>query len=141
MTALPAPVPAPPRRALGIVAFIASTGSIVLGAVGIWAAGFALGRVLRFTDYPDLIQETEAQLWDSLGRAGIALAILVVAWLVHAAVATWGLVQGIVATALGRGRPWGIAAIAIACTGWILLVSFMQEALLSGLLGIIPFVG
>lgn len=141
----------PRRRGLGIVAFIASAAALVLGAVGIWLAGFSLGRLVRLTDYPDLLEnvgdvdallgDAQDQLWESLGRAGIALGILVLAWVVHALVALWGLVQGIVATALDRGRMWGVIAIVVAGTGWILLAAFMQEALLSGLIGNIPFFG
>ncbi|MGO1257175.1 MAG: hypothetical protein ACTHY8_05695 [Microbacterium gubbeenense] len=130
-----------PRRALGIVAFIASVSALLLGAIGIWAAGFALGRLVRISDYPDLVQETSTQLWDTLGRAVIAVVILVAAWLVHALIAVWSLVQGIVATAVNRGRAWGIAAIVTASIGWMILLAFMPEALLAGLLGNLPFFG
>jgi len=130
-----------PRRGIGIVAFIASVSALLLGAAGIWAAGFALGRLVRITDYPDLVQETEAQLWDTLSRAVVAVVILVAAWIVHALVALWGLVQGIVATAANRGRGWGIAAIVIASIGWMILLAFMPEALLAGLIGNVPIFG
>ncbi|WP_110588617.1 hypothetical protein [Microbacterium suaedae] len=150
MTASPA-APRPRRRTLGIVAFVAAAAAVAIGAVGIWLAGFSLGRILRLSDYPDLIanatdpdallEVAQGQLWESLGRAGIALGILVIAWILHALVALWGLVQGIVATSLDRGRLWGVLAIVIASTGWIVLAAFMQEALLAGLLGLVPFVG
>jgi len=130
-----------PRRGLGLVAFIASVSALLLGAIGIWAAGFALGRLVRISDYPDLVQETSTQLWDTLGRAVIAVVILVAAWLVHALIAVWSLVQGIVATAVNRGRAWGIAAIVTASIGWMILLAFMPEALLAGLLGNLPFFG
>ncbi|MGO2792658.1 hypothetical protein [Microbacterium gubbeenense] len=130
-----------PRRGLGLVAFIASVSALLLGAIGIWAAGFALGRLVRISDYPDLVQETSTQLWDTLGRAVIAVVILVAAWLVHALIAVWSLVQGIVATAVNRGRAWGIAAIVTASIGWMILLTFMPEALLAGLLGNLPFFG
>ncbi|WP_156762095.1 hypothetical protein [Microbacterium karelineae] len=146
-----APRPVRRRRGLGIVAFIAAVAAVAIGAVGIWLAGFSLGRLVRLTDYPDLLRnvddvdallgDAQDQLWESLGRAGLALGILVIAWLAHALVALWGLVQGIVATALDRGRMWGVIAIVVACTGWIVLAVFMQEALLAGLLGNIPFFG
>lgn len=125
---------------LGIVALCASVLAVLVGAVGIWLSGRALGRILRIVDYADLVIATEAQLWESLERALGALIILVIAWVAHALVACWGLVQGIVATALGRGRGWAIAAIAVALTGWILLFAVTQEALISGALGIVPFV-
>lgn len=115
--------------------------ALLLGAIGIWAAGFALGRLVRISDYPDLVQETSTQLWDTLGRAVVAVVILVGAWLVHALIAVWGLVQGIVAAAVNRGRAWGIAAIVIASIGWMILLAFMPEALLAGLLGNVPFFG
>ncbi|MGO1839067.1 MAG: hypothetical protein ACTH2J_00810 [Candidatus Microbacterium stercoravium] len=130
-----------PRRGVGIVAFIASVSALILGAAGIWASGFALGRLVRFTDYPDLVRETEAQLWDTLSRAVVAVVILVAAWIVHALIALWGLIQGIVATAVNRGRGWGIAAIVIASIGWMILLAFMPDALLAGLIGNVPFVG
>ena len=87
------------------------------------------------------MHETEAQLWDTLSRAVVAVVILVAAWIVHALIALWGLVQGIVATAVNRGRAWGIAAIVIASIGWMILLAFMPEALLAGLIGNVPFVG
>lgn len=135
------PLPVRRRRGLGVVAFIASAAATILGAAGIVLAAISVRRVLRFTDYPDLVQDTEAQMWDTLERAIGAVVILVIAWIVHALIALWGLIQGIVATALGRGRGWGIAAIIIASTSWMFLVWLMQEALVIGLLGIVPFVG
>ena len=139
--AYPAPVRSRRRAGLGLVAFIASAAALVIGMAGIWLAGFFVGRVVRLVDYPDLIQETEAQLWDTLSRAVVAVVILVAAWIVHALIALWGLVQGIVATAVNRGRAWGIAAIVIASIGWMILLAFMPEALLAGLIGNVPFVG
>lgn len=137
--AYPAPVRSRRRAGLGLVAFIASAAALVIGMAGIWLAGFFVGRVVRLVDYPDLIQETEAQLWDTLERAIGAVIVLVVAWVLHALVALWGLIQGIVATSLGRGRGWGIAAIVLASSGWMLLLAFTQHALLAGLVGLMPF--
>ncbi|WP_051171930.1 hypothetical protein [Microbacterium indicum] len=134
--------PAPPRRrGLGVVAFVAAVAAVVLAGAVVWFAGFSLGRILRVTDYLDIVDDAEAQMWESLGRAGWALAILVAGWLLHALLALWALVQGIVATALGRGRGLGIAAIAIACLGWVPLGWWTQESLIAGALGIIPFLG
>lgn len=140
-----APLPAPRRPrgrpALGIVALVASCAALVLGGVGVWFAGFSIGRSLRFSDVPDLIDDPTAQMWESLGRVGIAAVILLIAWVVHAGLAVWGLVQGIVAAVTNRGRVFGGVAIGIAAVGWLLLWGLTQEAIVSGLLGIIPFVG
>lgn len=113
----------------------------MLGGIGVWFAGFSIGRSLRFSDVPDLIDDPTSQMWESLGRVGAAAAILLIAWVVHAGLAVWGLVQGIVAAVTNRGRVVGGVAIGIAAAGWILLWGLTQEAIVSGLLGIIPFVG
>ncbi|WP_188699350.1 hypothetical protein [Microbacterium nanhaiense] len=138
-----------PRPGIGIVAFIASAAAVVLGGVGIWVAGFMLGRLVRLTEIPELalgLQEEgwvllEGQFWEVIERAVGAFVVLVVAWIVHMALAAWGLVQGIVATAMGRGRAWGIAAIVLALFGWLALAWFTQDALLAGLVGNVPFMG
>ncbi|MTE22834.1 hypothetical protein [Microbacterium sp. ZXX196] len=134
--------PPPPRpRALGVVAFAGAVASLVLGAAAIMLAGWSISRALHFTDYPDLVQDTEAQLWESAGSLAFSAAWLAAAWILHALLAAWALVQGIVAVAVGRGRAWGVAAIVIAALAWLPLTWVAQEAVLAGFLGLVPFFG
>ncbi|NHI17360.1 hypothetical protein [Microbacterium excoecariae] len=134
--------PPPPRpRALGVVAFAGAVASLVLGAAAITLAGWSISRALRFTDYPDLVQDTQAQLWESAGSLALSAAWLGAAWILHALIAAWALVQGIVAVAVGRGRAWGAAAIVVAAIAWLPLTWVTQEAVLAGLLGLVPFFG
>ncbi len=126
---------------MGLVAFIASIASLVLGGIAIWVAGLSIARALRLTDYPDLIRETEAQVWESVWSVAFSGIWLLAAWLIHALLALWALVQGIVAVAIDRGRLWGAIAIGIACIAWMPLTWVTQEALVAGLLGLVPFFG
>jgi hypothetical protein len=130
----------PPRPGVGIVAFIASAAAFVLGGVGIWLSGFMIGRLVRLTEIPELtmgLQDEgwvllEDQLWQVIDRAVGAFVVML---------AAWGLIQGIVATAMNRGRVWGIIAIVLALLGWTALAWFTQDALLAGLMGNVPFMG
>ena len=139
-----------PRRAtVGIVAFIVSAAAFVLGGAGIWVSGFMIGRLVRLAEIPELamgLQEDavallQDELWTLLDRAIGVLVVLSIAWILHMILAAWGLIQGIVATATGRGRIWGIIAILLALFGWTALVWFTQDALLTGLMGNVPFLG
>lgn len=142
MTIAPtSPSAAARRRGVGLVAFIASIASFVLGGIAIWVAGMSIARALRLTDYPNLIQDTEAQVWESVWSVAFSGIWLLLAWLLHALLALWALVQGIVAVALDRGRLWGAIAIAVACLAWMPLTWLTQEAIVAGLLGLVPFVG
>jgi hypothetical protein len=139
----------PPRPGVGIVAFIASAAAFVLGGVGIWLSGFMIGRLVRLTEIPELtmgLQDEgwvllEDQLWQVIDRAVGAFVVLLIAWILHMMLAAWGLIQGIVATAMSRGRVWGIIAIVLALLGWTALAWFTQDALLAGLMGNVPFMG
>jgi len=139
----------PPRPAVGIVAFIASAAAFVLGGAGIWLSGFMIGRLVRLTEIPELtmgLQDEgwaplQDQMWEVVDRAVGAFVVLVIAWILHMLLAAWGLIQGIVATAMNRGRIWGIIAIVLALLGWTVLAWFTQDALLAGLMGNVPFLG
>lgn len=139
----------PPRATSGIIAFIVSAAALILGAIGIWLSGYMIGKLVRLTEIPELSMALyeegwillQDQFWLVIDRAVGALVVLIVAWILHMVLATWGLIQGIVATAMNRGRVWGVVAILLALFGWTVLAWFTQDALLAGLMGNIPFVG
>lgn len=139
----------PGKPTIGIVAFIASVSAFVIGGVGIWLSGFMIGRLVRATEIPEIVSGLQDDAWvlaqeqalQAIDRSIGAFVVLITAWVLHMALAAWGLIQGIVATAMNRGRAWGIIAIVIALLSWTVLAWFTQEAILSGIMGNIPFMG
>jgi len=123
--------------ALGVVAFVlalaAAVGATLLSAVaGFAAAEGAMRHALGFT--PEGLENVAPRdllalltpvrdwvLWAEIGFwAGTALGI-------------WALVQGIVAIAQRRGRPYGIAAVVIAGIGPIVYSTVVYLVILAGI--------
>jgi len=119
---VPGAYPPPPVRAprpkgsptLGIIAAVAAIAGIVIGSVLVGVSGAQLGSFVSdaasSTTDPSMIDEDEFVPFLLGVFAGFG---------VYSVLAIWGLVQGIVATVLNRGRGWGIAAIVIAVLGII----------------------
>lgn len=139
---VPTQVPAVrPRRGVGVVAFIAAMLSLVIGGIAIAVAGYSIAFALRLSDYPGLVLDFEAQFWRTLSSAMWSVVWLLAAWIIHALLALWALIQGTVAAAIGRGRVWGVIAIVVSLTAWVPLAALTQAAVLGGISGLVPFIG
>lgn len=101
------------KPTLGIIAAAAAIVGTLIGtiitAIGGAAMGSSLSGMYDYDAYSGQIPD--AALGGILGIfAGFA---------VYGILALWGLIQGIVATVLNRGRGWGIAAIVISVLGGV----------------------
>jgi hypothetical protein len=102
----------PGSPALGVIALIAGVLALIVGVVLAALAAQAYADFVRYSagyagsgiDSSQLPPAAE----QSAANAGILALVGIVVW---ALLALWGLVQGIVAIALRRGRGWGIAAV------------------------------
>jgi len=113
------------KKTIGVVAFILGLASLVLGVVGGWIVGKAIGNS-GFAD--SVVQSGGTTTFDQqdaarqitndpavMGQvAGGAVVIGIAAIL-----GLWALVQGIIAAVVARGRVWGILAIVLAAVATI----------------------
>lgn len=117
----PAPAYPPPSAGrpkgsptLGIIAAVAAIAGVVIGAVLVGVSGAALGNLIADTatgavDSQSIDEEDVLPFFFGV-FAGFG---------VYGVLGTWGLIQGIIATVLNKGRGWGIAAIAVSVLGAI----------------------
>ncbi|MBF4588519.1 hypothetical protein [Curtobacterium sp. VKM Ac-1395] len=112
------------KPTVGRIAFVASVIALVLGVIGGYVLGTALGAtgVIRDlmqsggTGSASDQQELQRQLQDSLMNSanGGQFAVGSVFMWVATLFGVWGIVQGIVAIATKRGRRWGVFAVILA---------------------------
>ncbi|PZE94644.1 DUF4064 domain-containing protein [Curtobacterium sp. MCBD17_008] len=108
------------KRTLGVVAFGLGVVALVLGAVGGWLFGSGIGASESFRELMrsggsgtvDQQQMSQELMSDPavMGAVGSALVVAGIGFVIG----LWALVQGIIATATGRGRVWGVLAIVLA---------------------------
>lgn len=116
--------PVAKKPTVGRIAFVASVIALVLGVIGGYVLGTALGAtgVIRDlmqsggTGSASDQQELQRQLQDSLMNSanGGQFAVGSVFMWVATLFGVWGIVQGIVAIATKRGRRWGVFAVVLA---------------------------
>ncbi|ROS77572.1 uncharacterized membrane protein HdeD (DUF308 family) [Curtobacterium sp. PhB130] len=104
------------KKTVGVIAFFASVVALIVGIVGGYLLGTALGASGALRDVIDSGGTSSAdqqQLQDSLmngSNAGQLAAGSVFMW-IGTLFGLWGIVQGIVAIATKRGRGWGVFAL------------------------------
>lgn len=106
------------KKTVGVIAFAASVVALIVGIVGGYLLGTALGASGALRDIIDSGGTSAAdqqQLQDSLmngSNAGRLAAGSVFMW-IGTLFGLWGIVQGIVAIATKRGRGWGVFALVL----------------------------
>ncbi len=128
------PPPRTPRpkgpATLGVIAAIAAIVGTVAGAVIVGISGTMLGDFIS-TESQKAMEDTSYVLEDSsfVGyMMGIGLGFGL-----YGLLGLWGLIQGIIATVLNRGRGWGIAAIVISVLGVIPVIIVYATTFLTAL--------
>jgi membrane protein YqaA with SNARE-associated domain len=110
-----------------VLAFVATVGASILGAIASYRIGLGAGRELTTrtfdTDF-DWSILTPVRDWVLLGE---------VSFWVGTALGVWALVQGIFAIVTARGRGAGIAAVIVAALGPIAFGAVVQGFLTAGL--------
>lgn len=113
--------PAKKKKTLGVIAFLAAVVALVIGAIGGYLLGTALGDSQLLRDYaqnggsgnPADAQELQRQLMQDPATMS-RLVTGSVLMLVGSVFGLWAIVQGIVAIVAKRGRLWGVLAIILA---------------------------
>ena len=109
------------KKTLGVVAFVLGIASLVIGVIGGYVMGSALGNsdaLGRLSSGGADQQELQRQLMSDpavVSQIGMGAIIAGIA----AILGLWALVQGIIAVATKRGRGWGIFAIVLAAVATI----------------------
>ncbi|MGW9114389.1 hypothetical protein [Microbacterium sp. NPDC055683] len=135
--AYPVRAPRPPApTGLGVVALAAAVAGVVIGSVAVYAG--AQG----FADIGGLVDET-GDIPDESAGAFLSVFLRAFGWLgagfaLWGLLATWGLVQGIVAIVLHRGRGAGIAALVVAVLGFFVVMAFFAIGMTAGLGSLVP---
>ena len=113
--------PAKKKKTVGVIAFLAAVAALVIGAVGGYVLGTALGDSQLLRDYaqnagsgnPADAQELQRQLMqDPATRSRLVTGSVLM--IVGSVFGLWAIVQGIVAIVAKRGRLWGVLAIILA---------------------------
>lgn len=122
----PAPYQKPPRPkgkpTLGIVAAVAAIVGVIAGCIIVGASAAALGQYIGDTAMTGMSDSTyEYDEFGEFGETGFLpyLGGIFAGFAVYGILALWGLIQGIFATVLNRGRAWGITAIVVSVVGFV----------------------
>lgn len=112
------PPPRTPRpkgpATLGIVAALAAILGTVAGSIIVGVSGSMLGDFIAKESQKAM--EDSSYVLDDSSFVGYIMGIGL-GFAVYGLFGLWGLIQGIIATVLNRGRGWGIAAIVISVLG------------------------
>ncbi|WP_105565506.1 hypothetical protein [Microbacterium halophytorum] len=121
----PAPYQKQPRPkgkpTLGIVAAIAAIVGVIAGCIIVGASASALGQYIgdaTMNGMSDSYEYDEYATFDDTAFLPY-LGGVFAGFAVYGILALWGLIQGIFATVLNRGRAWGITAIVVSVVGFV----------------------
>lgn len=130
--------PAPKTKGpstLGVIAFLAALGGIVIGSILAFVAGMQLGGLAQYAQAGSdgSVSIDGDSLPVEAQQIAVASGVLVfVAFAVWALLALWGLIQGIFAAVKNRGRVWGIIAIVLAVIGVGAVATFYGIGVVAG---------
>lgn len=129
----------PPRasRTLGAIAFALSIVAVLVAPIVAAVAGWRIGLGVGYEGLIAFSDDPTGSLSSLTPVRGDVLMAETAFW-VGTVVGVWAIVQGIVATALGRGRVFGVIAIVLAAIGPFLYFFLLLVLLGAGSAGSIP---